>query len=182
MISQSDEHLRLPEFRYLSLHAMPASSTQTSGLEIPRECAMRGSCWWQGNSLCLSSAPRRSPAALSEPPPALPKHGDRLQACNSAWSFRECPGIMSPPFKAACKAPPWSCRSCQLPALCLLLSSSSSTFMLPLLQNQNILETLHSVLAYYSQNLLSPCFRMLPGSHQLPAPLMYNTIKPLTSL
>lgn len=50
----------------------------------------------------------------------------------------ECPGIMSPSFKVACKVPPRSCRSYQLPALCLLLSSSPSTFMLALLQNQNI--------------------------------------------
>lgn len=69
-----------------------------------------------------------------------------------------------------------------LPFPFYLFFPHSFTFILPSLQNQNILETLHSVLAYYSQNLLSPCFRMLPGSDQLPAPLMYNTIKPLTSL
>lgn len=76
------------------------------------------------------------------------------------------------------------CRSWKHPTLCLFLSPfpPSFIFILPPLQNQNILETLYSVLAYYSQNLLSPCFRMLPGSDQLPAPLMYNTIKPLTSL
>lgn len=69
-----------------------------------------------------------------------------------------------------------------LPLPFSLFFPPSSTFILPPLQNQNILETLHSLLAYYSQNLLSPRFRMLPGSDQLPAPLMYYTIKPLTSL
>lgn len=150
---------------------------------------------------CLQRAPVRSVtparAAPSAPPPA---HGEdgvgceaaaaRTSSCSRAtWSRNAVPRdpLLVLSFSSH-GAPPDLPNTAQqptrrlLPALCLFLSLSSSTFILPLLQNQNILETLHSVLAYYSQTLLSPCFRMLPGSDQLPAPLMYNTIKPLTSL